>query len=393
MEHGFKTNVDMLRANRPRWVERGEKSKWDDVITFKPKPARQRTASPEAKPPWWRLGKRYEELLEDPGHVNDLIEVQADPAEERLEIRRIIWENQNYLNILFAYYKNDMNENWDPEQPIPGMTEHDGNEEDKGEAMLMEAFWRILKECKICYGDVKNKMPVAVFDRVVLLGRNRMAEMEREDAHYDVKDSHPHWRKNRISYYALVETLIRVAYIRVRDAHSVSSRLAVLVKEMLMPCAMLKQTDRFFLDFRSPAVQQVVWEATTEGRLQKIFDFFVVNYKSSKPRANTIGPHDLTMSLNHVIGVMNRMELFDPSFNVKKCVECFCKITCDNDLLPQEHANNNASEMVLHEFCQLLMRTARIKSSNPKESTGEVLKKFLLVDFIPRAQRIIPGKI
>eukprot|EP00961_Rhodomonas_salina_P097754 1315180-Rhodomonas_salina.1 len=39
--------------------------------------------------------------------------------------------------------------------------------------------------------------------------------------------------------------------------HSVSSRLAVLVKEMLMPCAMLKQTDRFFLDFRSPAVQQV----------------------------------------------------------------------------------------------------------------------------------------
>ncbi len=28
-----------------------------------------------------------------------------------------------------------------------------------------------------------------------------------------------------------------------------------------------------------------------------------------------------------------------------------------------------------------------------QESTAEVLKRFLLVDFIPRAQRIIPGKI
>jgi hypothetical protein len=65
---------------------------------------------------------------------------------------------------------------------------------------------------------------------------------------------------------------------------------------------------------------------------------------------------------------MQKMELYDPSFNVKKCLECFCKITGDAELLPQEHANNNASEMVFHEFVQLLMRTARIKSTNPKVS-------------------------
>ena len=59
MEHGFQTNVDLLRACRPRWLERGSQNKWDDVLTFKPRPAKNRNDEPEEKPPWWRLGKKY----------------------------------------------------------------------------------------------------------------------------------------------------------------------------------------------------------------------------------------------------------------------------------------------------------------------------------------------
>lgn len=52
MEHGFNTNVDMLRANRQRVVERAETNKWDSVLTFKPKPPKQRNESLEDKPAW-----------------------------------------------------------------------------------------------------------------------------------------------------------------------------------------------------------------------------------------------------------------------------------------------------------------------------------------------------
>lgn len=59
-------------------------------------------SSPEAKPPWWRLGKRYEELLEDPGHVNDLIEVQvpAPPLPKHTLASRSAQLSPRYLPLL-----------------------------------------------------------------------------------------------------------------------------------------------------------------------------------------------------------------------------------------------------------------------------------------------------
>ncbi len=74
------------------------------------------------------------------------------------------------------------------------------------------------------------------------------------------------------------------------------------MREWLQPQALLRQSDRFFLDLRSPAVQEVIWDPAVEARMHKIFEFFVTSYKSVKPRSTTVGHHDFTMSLNHVIG-------------------------------------------------------------------------------------------
>ncbi len=44
-----------------------------------------------------------------------------------------------------------------------------------------------------------------------------IAEMTKEDAGYEVAHKDPHWRNNGISFYSLVETLIRISYIRIRE--------------------------------------------------------------------------------------------------------------------------------------------------------------------------------
>ncbi len=77
MEQGFQTNVDMLRAQRRRLVERPLPNKWEDVLSFKPKTMVVRPPSPEDKPPWHRLGPVFEEIVAEPVcHIKDLIESQ-----------------------------------------------------------------------------------------------------------------------------------------------------------------------------------------------------------------------------------------------------------------------------------------------------------------------------
>ena len=338
MEHGFQTNVDLLRASRPRWLERGVQNKWDDVLTFKPRPARERTGTPEERPPRWRLGKRYEEILSDPGYVNDLIETSPEPEDEREEVRRVIWENYNYLDVLYAYYAADLNENWDLSQPVPGMVKHDGDEEEIDEGrkvLLMPGLWRILKECKMVFGDVKSKMHLAVYNRVHARGLTRIAEKTREDSSFDVALTDPHLRLQEVSFYSLVETLIRAAYLKIHTVGSVSQRFEALLSEHLHPFALKKQKGKDYLDFRNPAVQDIFTQTSVEPRLRKVYEYFITSYKQNKAKSNALGHLDVTMTMNHVLVMMEKCNLFDPNYNVKKCAEAFGAIICDTDLLPQ----------------------------------------------------------
>jgi hypothetical protein len=43
----------------------------------------------------------------------------------------------------------------------------------------------------------------------------------------------------------------------------------------------------------------------------------------------------MTMTMNHILAMMEKCNLFDPNYNVKKCAEAFGAVTCDHDLLPQ----------------------------------------------------------
>lgn len=395
MEHGFQTNVELMRANRPRWLERSKKSKWHDVLSFKPRPVRSRGDTPGEKPPWWRLGAKFEALVKDGGddglgYLNDLLEIEAEPEEEREEIRRVIWENNDFLDHLYAYYARDMNETWDASKPIEGMIKHTGDEtevEDRNSVMRMPGLWRIVKDCKMAMGDVKVKMHAAVFNRVHARGNLRLELMKKADASFDLRDSDPHDRCVEISFYSFVETLIRSAHLKMQGSGTLSQRFEALMKDHIRSLAMKKQVKRDYLDFRNKDVQACLLEPVREQRLRKIYDYFISSYKSNKLRSDKIGEKDMTLTMNHVLVMMDKTNLFDPDYNVKKCAETYGSIICDTDLLPQEHPNNQNSEMTFWEFLEFAVRISKLKKSYGNFS------KWIDEDFIAACARVIPGKI
>ena len=183
MEQGFQTNVDMLRAQRRRNLDRATRNKWEDVISFKPSGGADRPPSPEEKPPWYRLGPVLEEIVAEPTcHIRDLIETQQDPEAERMALRRIIYENLPFLNRVYTYYAQDRNEMIDGEDALVGQVAHDGHDphDDEEGVLRLHGFWRLLKECKIAMGNVKVKMPVAVFDRTHVQGKRRVMRLQQD---------------------------------------------------------------------------------------------------------------------------------------------------------------------------------------------------------------------
>eukprot|EP00290_Baffinella_frigidus_P051542 CAMPEP_0180388142 /NCGR_PEP_ID=MMETSP0989-20121125/30653_1 /TAXON_ID=697907 /ORGANISM="non described non described, Strain CCMP2293" /LENGTH=398 /DNA_ID=CAMNT_0022389129 /DNA_START=36 /DNA_END=1232 /DNA_ORIENTATION=+ len=387
-EHGFQTNMDLLRTARPRWLERGDANKWKNVLTFKPRVV-ERAGGSEEKLPWARLGIKYEEVLYSPGYVNDVLQLQSDVEEARMELRRIFYENMEFLDILYGYYKADMNEDWEYTRPIPGMVKHTGSEPEDREPLRLRGLWRILKECKIAMGDVRAKAPVAVYNRIFHMSKLRIETAQKKEKSYTPAEEDPHKADAPVDFYVLVETLVRIAQLRLQG--SLSHKVETLIKDMLKPLAMRKQTDRSFLDYRSGPAREVWAEEAVQRSSRKIFEFFIASYRSGKKKGEgTLGPLDLTMSLNHLLVMVEKMELFDPTFNVKKCVETFSKLTCDSDLLPQEHPNNANSEMIYDEFCDLVTRMARLKAV-AKTSTRDALKE-LLAEMFSIAKKTMPGK-
>jgi len=389
MEQGYQTNIDMLRAHRFRFVERKGTAKPEDILAFRPRAQKQRDQ--DARPPWWRLGPKYEELVQEAGYIADLLDGQEDAEEQRAEVRRVLYQQSEFLDVLFAYYRADKNENWPHDKHIPGQIRHDGHEDNNWEEpMRLQDLWRICKECRLAYGDVKAKMPLAVFDRIFVQGKCRFTRKKAANASYDFVGEDPHFRLHEVTFYDMVETLVRIANLRLTGP--LSSRVEALIKDFLRPLALRKQADRGLLDFRNHAVQEFLREPTLEARLRRCFDYFVGSYKANRLKNNAIGPQDITMSFNHVYVAMERMNIYDPNYNLKKCVDLYCKVTCDSDLLPQEHPNNQNSEMIFNEFLDFLVRTARVKGDRDK-AIGQVLYEFINDEFIPKAARVIPGKI
>ena len=391
MEQGFQTNVDMLRGQRRRLVERPASNKWEDVLSFKPKAAADRPPSPDDKPPWYRLGPVFEEILAEPCcYIRDLLEQQQDAEHEAMEVRRVIYENLGYLNQLFAYYKQDLNQSQSAEEIIENQVEHDGHDPcDEEEPMPLYCFWRILKECKIAMGNVKVKMPVAVFDRVHVQGKRRTARMQ-QDASFDMTAIDPHDRNLPVVFYDLVETLIRIGMLKLQG--TLSNRFEGLIKDFLRPFAMRKQVEKGYLEFRTEEVQQVCADAFIAEKSRKVFEYYIRIYKANKVRQGMVGPNDITMSFNHVHSVIEKTESFDPNFGEKKLMECFCKITCDSDLLPQEHPNNQNSEMVYDEFLDIILRVARAKKY-PGATPEECLRGFMVNKIFYETNKMMPGKL
>ena len=373
MEQGFQTNVDMLRAQRRRFADRPLVNKWEDVLSFKPKATAERPPSPEDKPPWHRLGPIFEEIVAEPVcHIKDLLESQQDVGHETMELRRIIYQNLPYLNQLYAYYRQDLNDSQNDELPLPGQVEHDGHDPcDDEDPMDLYGFWRILKECKIAMGNVKVKMPVAVFNRIHVQGKRRLTRLQ-QNSSFDVASQDPHARSLKVVFYDWIETLIRTAVLKLQG--SLSQRFEALIKDFLRPFAMRKQIDKGFLEFQLLEIQEVFREPYVAEKTRKAFDWYISSYKANKVKKGTVGPQDLAMSFNHIHSLFEKTEGFDPNFGVKKLMESYCKIACDSDLLPQEHPNNQNSEMVFDEFLDLLLRCCRWAERKPARARARALE-------------------
>lgn len=68
----------------------------------------------------------FEEILAEPVCYNrDLLEQQRDAQHEAMELRRVIYQNLSYLNQLYAYYKQDLNQSQSAEELIENQVEHD----------------------------------------------------------------------------------------------------------------------------------------------------------------------------------------------------------------------------------------------------------------------------
>ena len=202
-------------------------------------------------------------------------------------------------------------------------------------------------------------MPVAVFNRILVQGKRRLAMLTEADSSYEVNSIDPHDQNIPIEFYDFVEALVRSAHLKLQG--TLSRRFETLVKEYIRPFAMRKQTDKNFLDFRQPVVLEYLCEPNVFTKLQRVFEYFITSYKQNKLKSNTVGVRDVTMSFNHAFVVLEKCDMFDPAFTIKKTMESYCKVTLDSDLLPQEHPNNQNSEMVLYEFMEFLLRCARAK--------------------------------
>ena len=129
MELGFQTNLDMLRAVRHRWIKDQVTDKWEDVLSFKPKEIKTPIHNHVYKPPWWRLGPLYEALIQDPeeaestekqAYLQDLLADVPNPSEQRMELRRVLYQNMDYLDIVYEYYRLEMTEDWPADRRIDG---------------------------------------------------------------------------------------------------------------------------------------------------------------------------------------------------------------------------------------------------------------------------------
>ena len=409
MELGFQTNLDMLRAVRHRWVNDQVADKWEDVLSFKPKVQKTPMSTHLFKPPWWRLGPLYEALVQDPSeaegkerqaYLQDLLADTPDPQEQRMELRRILYQNMEFLDTAYEYYRLEMTEDWPADRRIDTQVDHDGHDGDPRkfpfgrtaapQPMLLRGLIRLLKDCGVIYGDVRARMLAAVVDRIHLQGRRRVARMKWLVKDYEAEAQDPHDAASPVDFYDMVETLVRVAAAHGRLTGTPAQRFEALLRRFLRPGAMRKTGDKNLAEFRSPAVQAVLREPTMAARLRRIYDYFISSYKANRIKLSAVGLRDVTMSLNHVLHMAERLDEFDPSYNTRRCWETYQLVTGDSGLLPQEHPNNQNSEMVLEEFCELLVRTARLKGAKgaPREFVLEYLESVCA-----RAGRVMPGKI
>jgi hypothetical protein len=73
--------------------------------------------------------------VQEGGYLSDLLSSQADPEDQAMQMRRIIYEQLDYLDQVYAYYRDDMSDNWSAENPV-ATRKHDGHEPQGDETML-----------------------------------------------------------------------------------------------------------------------------------------------------------------------------------------------------------------------------------------------------------------
>lgn len=172
MRHGFNASLDLIRQRRPRFKRGAPSDGWSDGLSMKPD--RSGGTGKGAQLAWAVLDEDFESLV---SYIQDLIDIQTDPAEQALEIRRVLYFQKEYLKSVFRYYAAGMDEDLDADTiKIPAPHPRNNNGLAGDESMPLHAFWRLCKEARM----PSRVCSLADIDRLFVLGRHRLQAEEKK---------------------------------------------------------------------------------------------------------------------------------------------------------------------------------------------------------------------
>jgi len=201
------------------------------------------------------------------------------------------------------------------------------------------------------------------------------------------------------------EAIIRIAHVKYRKiGASLPSRLASCVMEVLAPLArqirlghdtLAEDVRAWYTRFHSSLMGRLlVQDRVTVDGLRKVYDHYRCLAGGVQP-----GPESahVALNVNGLLGMFEDLGLLDVELSTKKLVEHYRRITKSTlPLVPQQHPNNAAAELVFEEFLQVLALAALTQRNRLQAAlmdVSAVLTEYIVVYFGPAASTRLPFRV
>eukprot|EP00741_Cyanophora_paradoxa_P024874 tig00000317_g24015.t1 len=343
----FRFALEKLRRARPHFIPPPkERVIHEGRMRFDTPP---RTPTPEEEEEL--LEPEWEEMLR---RLADLIDPTVEPRAQRRKIRETVKVNMSFLVRTFEHYR--------------------GLRDDPPAKTTFYSLTQLLRDCKVpCH-----TISMAAMDRLALTTLREEPNPPQD----------PHEGANELGLTHWVESLVRIANVaRSTNEKLPAERFTAFVASSVVPHAGQSSRDRFQTTFYGAEAQAVV--QAERARLRKLFRYFILrNADKSSAVQDRV---DVTMNFNQMLRMLLDLSLLDPNLTVKRAKDVWVAVTKDEEVAPQEHASNTATEMTFEEFLEACGRMSRIKFTD--QSFADAWESFVKKELITCAGRIMPGRL